>query len=187
MTGVRTASWWSAEFDGVPAPSDSADELKELADTFDTMLKRLDHAFNTQRRFIANASHELRTPLTLNRALIEVAAHRPAAPPEVRQLGATLLEINSRHERLIDGLLTLAQSERDLDERSYVDLADVAEQVVAQLPAGEVTVQDAGHPAARRTHGVDQVLVAAVHLLHPRLHVRRHGGPRRALLPGRAG
>jgi signal transduction histidine kinase len=116
------------------------DELKELADTFDTMLARLDHAFDTQRRFIANASHELRTPLTLNRALIEVAAQRPAAPPEVRQLGATLLEINSRHERLIDGLLTLAQSERDLDERSYADLADVAEQVVAQLPAGEVTV-----------------------------------------------
>jgi signal transduction histidine kinase len=117
-----------------------ADELKELADTFDDMLERLDQAFDVQRRFIANASHELRTPLTLNRVLLEVAVQRPAAPPETHQLVDALLEINSRHERLIDGLLTLAQSERDLDERSYVDLADVAEHVATQLPAGEVTV-----------------------------------------------
>ena len=116
------------------------DELTELADTFDTMLEHLDHTFDTQRRFIANASHELRTPLTLNRALIEVAVHRPSAPPELRQLGNALLDINSRQERLIEGLLTLAQSERNLDERSYVDLADVAEHVVAQLPPTEATV-----------------------------------------------
>jgi len=122
------------------ALSGPPDELKELADTFDTMLERLDHAFDAQRRFIANASHELRTPLTLNRALLEVAVQRPAAPPEVRQLGDVLMDINSRHERLIDGLLTLAQSERDLDEYSYVDLADVAEHVVAQLPAAEASV-----------------------------------------------
>ena len=128
------------------------DELKELADTFDDMLERLDQAFDVQRRFIANASHELRTPLTLNRALLEVAARRPAASLEIRRLGDVLLEINSRHERLIDGLLTLAQSERDLDERSYVDLVDVAEHVVAQLPAGEVTVHvDAEAPTLGST------------------------------------
>jgi signal transduction histidine kinase len=116
------------------------DEIKQLADTFDVMLERLDHAFDGQRRFIGNASHELRTPLTLNRALLEVAVHRRGASAEVRQLGETLLEINTRHERLIDGLLLLARSERELLERSYVDLADIVEHVVAQVPPGTVTV-----------------------------------------------
>jgi signal transduction histidine kinase len=107
------------------------DELRELADTFDEMLARLDTAFDGQRTFIANASHELRTPLTLNRALIEVAANRPAAPAELRQLGEVLLAINSRHERLIDGLLILARAEPRLTERSYVDLADIVDHVVS--------------------------------------------------------
>jgi signal transduction histidine kinase len=117
------------------------DELKELADTFDLMLERLDNSFDGQRRFIANASHELRTPLTLNRALLEVAVHRKGASPEIQQLGGTLLEINARHERLIDGLLLLARSEGTLAERSYVDLADIAEHVVARVPPGPVTVR----------------------------------------------
>jgi signal transduction histidine kinase len=117
------------------------DEVKELADTFDVMLERLDHSFDGQRRFIANASHELRTPLTLNRALLEVAVHRRAASTDTRQLGETLLEINSRHERLIDGLLLLSRSEQEPAERSFVDLADVAEHVASQLPPGKVTVR----------------------------------------------
>ena len=117
------------------------DEIKDLADTFDMMLERLDNSFDGQRRFIANASHELRTPLTLNRALLEVAVRRKDASPEIRQLGETLLEINARHERLIDGLLVLAKSENRLTERSYVDLADVVEHVVAQVPPGPVTVR----------------------------------------------
>jgi signal transduction histidine kinase len=116
------------------------DEIKELADTFDVMLERLDHSFDGQRRFISNVSHELRTPLTLNRALLEVAVHRRAVPIETRQLGETLLEINRRHERLIEGLLLLARSEGELLERSYVDLADIVEHVVAQVPPGKVTV-----------------------------------------------
>jgi signal transduction histidine kinase len=116
------------------------DEITELADTFDEMLERLDHAFDAQSRFIANASHELRTPLTLNRALLEVAVHRNPRSEPVQQLGTTLLEINSRHERLVNGLLLLAQSERDLDERSYVDLADVADHVVTGLPSDGPTV-----------------------------------------------
>ncbi|RZS37757.1 signal transduction histidine kinase [Herbihabitans rhizosphaerae] len=116
------------------------DEVKELADTFDVMLEHLDRSFDGQRRFIANASHELRTPLTLNRALLEVAVHREPATPEVRQLGGTLLEINARHEKLIDGLLLLARSERDVVERSYVDLADIVEHVAHQLPSDGVAV-----------------------------------------------
>ncbi|WP_433211460.1 sensor histidine kinase [Dactylosporangium sp. CS-047395] len=107
------------------------DEIKELADTFDSMLERLDQAFDGQRRFAANASHELRTPLTINRTLIEVALSRPDPPPEVVQLGETLLAVNARHERLIDGLLTLVASEQELTVRDRVDLAEVARHVVA--------------------------------------------------------
>ncbi|MGA5304480.1 sensor histidine kinase [Nucisporomicrobium flavum] len=106
------------------------DEMKRLADTFDVMLARLDRSFDGQRRFIANASHELRTPLTLNRTLLEVALEKDASP-EVTQLGTTLLAINQRHGRLIDGLLLLARSERELTERSYVDLADIVEHAAA--------------------------------------------------------
>ncbi|WP_432981003.1 sensor histidine kinase [Dactylosporangium sp. CA-233914] len=105
------------------------DEIKELADTFDSMLERLDQAFDGQRRFAANASHELRTPLTINRTLIEVALGRPDPPPEVVQLGETLLAVNARHERLIDGLLTLVASEQALTVHDRVDLADVARHV----------------------------------------------------------
>lgn len=90
------------------------DEIKDLADTFDAMLERLDHAFDAQRRFVANASHELRTPLTINRTLIEVAIDDPDAPEPTRRLAATLLDVNRRHERLIDGLLVLASSQQQL-------------------------------------------------------------------------
>ncbi|MBM7773793.1 signal transduction histidine kinase [Actinokineospora baliensis] len=117
------------------------DEVRELADTFDAMLAHLDRAFDSQRRFIANASHELRTPLTLNRALLEVAVHRSPASAEVRHLGTTLLEINARHERLIDGLLLLARAESAPLEKSYLDLADVAEHVLAHTPTDPVTVE----------------------------------------------
>jgi signal transduction histidine kinase len=126
------------------------DELRELAETFNRMLERLDHSFDGQRSFISNASHELRTPLTVTRALLEVAVHRPAASPEMRQLGETLLEVNARHERLIEGLLLLMRSDRELAERSYVDLADVAEHVVAQTPAPDVTVTAECAEAATR-------------------------------------
>jgi len=139
------------------------DELRRLADTFDVMLARLDHAFDGQRRFVANASHELRTPLALNRALLEVAIHRKAAPPELRQLGKTLLEVNARHERLLGGLLLLARSEPEVTDRSYVDLADLVEHVTAQLAPGTVTV--AAEPAEAPTTGNPVLLERLVHNL----------------------
>jgi signal transduction histidine kinase len=105
------------------------DEIKELADTVDSMLDRLDQSFDGQRRFVMNASHELRTPLTINRTLMEVALGRPNLPPEARQLAETLLAVNERHERLIDGLLTLARSDQELTVREPVDLAEVARHV----------------------------------------------------------
>ncbi len=111
------------------------DEIKDLADTFDAMLERLDRSFDSQRRFVANASHELRTPLTINRALIEVALDNPQADESLRQLGATLLAVNQRHERLIDGLLTLASSEQGITDPTPVDLADIARHVTTESRA----------------------------------------------------
>jgi signal transduction histidine kinase len=111
------------------------DEIKDLADTFDAMLARLDRAFDGQRRFVANASHELRTPLTINRTLIEVALDNPHAGEPLRQLGANLLAVNQRHERLIDGLLTLASSEERLTTHSPVDLADIVQRIAAESHA----------------------------------------------------
>jgi signal transduction histidine kinase len=107
------------------------DEIKDLADTFDAMLERLDRSFDGQRRFVANASHELRTPLTINRTLIQVALDTPDTPQSTRQLGTTLLDVNQRHERLIDGLLVLATSDQHLTENSRADLADIAQHVAA--------------------------------------------------------
>jgi signal transduction histidine kinase len=106
------------------------DEIKELADTFDAMLDRLSQAFDTQRRFVSNASHELRTPLAINRTLLEVAVTDPEASEDMKTVGKTLLANNARHERLIEGLLLLARSERELTTRTEVDLGEVASTVI---------------------------------------------------------
>jgi signal transduction histidine kinase len=104
------------------------DELKELADTFDAMLARLDAAFVSQRRFVANASHELRTPLTVMRTAIEVTLAKPDRSPE--QLEAMAAEVHQaagRAEALIEALLTLARSDRGPGAQSSLDLAVLAE------------------------------------------------------------
>jgi signal transduction histidine kinase len=103
------------------------DEIKELADTFDGMLARLDVAFDSQQRFVANASHELRTPLTTQRALVDVNLADPNASPA--QLRATLEKIRTvtdESEHLVMSLLALARSERGLDHRTSIDLAAIA-------------------------------------------------------------
>ncbi|MFJ8464222.1 sensor histidine kinase [Streptomyces swartbergensis] len=109
------------------------DELKELADTFDDMLERLQRAFTAQQRFVGNASHELRTPLAINRTLLEVHLSDPNAPVELQQLGKTLLATNERSEQLVEGLLLLARSDNQIVERGPVDLAEVAGQAIDQV------------------------------------------------------
>ncbi|WP_431998463.1 sensor histidine kinase [Streptomyces fungicidicus] len=109
------------------------DELKELADTFDDMLERLQRAFTAQQRFVGNASHELRTPLAINRTLLEVHLSDPGAPVELQQLGKTLLATNERSEQLVEGLLLLARSDNQIVERKPVDLAEVATQAIDQV------------------------------------------------------
>ncbi len=111
------------------------DELKELADTFDDMLNRLDRSFESQRRFVANASHELRTPLAINRTLLEVQLADPDASPDLQQLGRTLLATNLRSEQLVEGLLLLARSDNEVVERKAVDLAEAAAQALEQTRA----------------------------------------------------
>ncbi|MFV2175823.1 sensor histidine kinase [Actinomadura sp. LOL_016] len=101
------------------------DEIKDLADTFDGMLDRLHRAFDAQRRFVANASHELRTPLTINRTVLEVALASKRNPPETKALADVLLGNTARHERLIDGLLLLARSEREPTAPDELDLAEL--------------------------------------------------------------
>jgi signal transduction histidine kinase len=110
------------------------DELKELADTFDAMLARLEAAFASQRRFIANASHELRTPLTEMRALIDVTTTRPAAPaaqlePVLAAIGAAV----DKSEELIEALLTLARSDRGPGPAELVDLPTAVEDAIDSI------------------------------------------------------
>jgi signal transduction histidine kinase len=112
------------------------DELKELADTFDDMLARLDTAFTAQRDFVANASHELRTPLTIIRAEIDVALSDPnLSPEELKEMGAAVSEAVERSEKLIDGLLVLARADSS-PAQIDLDLSELAADLVAQS-AGE--------------------------------------------------
>jgi signal transduction histidine kinase len=112
------------------------DELRELADTFDEMLGRLDRAFENQRQFVANASHELRTPLTIMRTEVEVALDRSDATPEdLIRMGNVVRDAVARSERLVDGLLLLAQSNQTLDQTERVDLSTLVTDVVAGVRA----------------------------------------------------
>ncbi|MEE1797334.1 HAMP domain-containing sensor histidine kinase [Streptomyces sp. NPDC101062] len=134
------------------------DELKELADTFDEMLERLERAFTAQQRFVANASHELRTPLAINRTLLEVHLSDPGAPMELQQLGKTLLATNERSEQLVEGLLLLARSDNQLVERKPVDLAEVAtravDQALSEAEAKGVEIRSECVPAVVQGNGV---------------------------------
>ena len=102
------------------------DELKELGDTIDKLLARLEAAFDSQRHFIANASHELRTPLMLSQTLLQVALADPDLTLDsLRAACKEAIDAGKDQAQLIDALLTLARSQRGLDHREPVDLAAV--------------------------------------------------------------
>ena len=108
------------------------DEFKELGDTFDGLLGRLDASFQAQRQFVANASHELRTPLARLKTLAQVALADPNASSEsLRAAHERVLASEEQLERLIEALLSLAGGERAIDRREPLDLAAIAEQVLA--------------------------------------------------------
>jgi signal transduction histidine kinase len=113
-----------------------ADELKELADTFDGMLARLDTAFASQRHFVANASHELRTPMAIIRAELDVAMADPDANEhELRRMGEAVRESVDRCERLLEGLLMLARSEAASGQAEEVDVSAMAADCITDLHA----------------------------------------------------
>lgn len=104
------------------------DELRELADTFDAMLERLDRAFNSQRHFIANASHELRTPLTVMRTAMDVVLAKPEPTrDELASMTAEVRQAVDHAERLIEVLLILARNDHARVVTDPLDLAAVAE------------------------------------------------------------
>jgi acetolactate synthase I/II/III large subunit len=133
LTAVTTAAQLASQenLDRRLALAGPPDELKELADTFDAMLARLEAAFASQRRFVANASHELRTPLTEMRTLIDVTTARPGV--SAAELAAALTAIGTavdRSEELIEALLTLARSDRGLGPAELVDLPTAVEDAI---------------------------------------------------------
>jgi signal transduction histidine kinase len=128
------------------------DEFRQLGDTLDGLFGRLEAAFQAQRHFVANASHELRTPLTAEKTLLQVALADPGATTAtLRSACEKALRWNGQQERLIDGLLTLASSERGIEAWEPFDLADAA----------ATAILDRRPDAERRAIRVDAALAPA--------------------------
>jgi hypothetical protein len=147
----------------LPGP---ADELRELADTFDGMLARLDSAFASQRHFVANASHELRTPLAIMRTEVDVALADPdASTEELRAMGEAIRDTVDRCERLIASLLLLARSEAATGQEEPVDIAALTADCITDLWAraqeAQIEVRDDLQPAWTSGHpGLLERLIA---------------------------
>ena len=133
------------------------DELKDLADTIDALLERLDGAFAAQRRFVANASHELRTPLATMRVSVDVAAAKPGpVPPETITLAGQVRAELDKVDELLDGLLVLARAQHGvLPGRAVLPLDDV---VSAALAAGEGAIA-ARNLTVQHVSGSDDIRV----------------------------
>ena len=128
------------------------DEFKELGETLDSLFERLEASFESQRHFVANASHELRTPLAAERTLLQVALADPGATAEtLRSTCREVLVLGDQQERLIEALLTLASSERGVEQWEPFDLAAIAGKVI----------DDRRHGAERRGIRLDAALTAA--------------------------
>jgi signal transduction histidine kinase len=130
------------------APTGPRDELRELAETFDEMLGRLQAAFEGQQRFIANASHEMRTPLAVMRATIDVVLGNPdSTAGDLRGMAADIRAAVDHAEHLLGALLILARTERGLSVREEVDLATAAEDVLDTADLGDRRVHATLKPA----------------------------------------
>jgi len=111
------------------------DEIRELADTFDAMLGRLEETFEAQQQFVTNASHELRTPLAIMRTEVEVTLADPhASSDELRAMAGTVRTAIARSEDVIDKLLVLAETER-LADTERVDLGEVVKEAASRYQA----------------------------------------------------
>ncbi len=111
------------------------DEIRQLSDTFDALLDRLEKSFDAQRRFVANASHELRTPLARQRAIAQVAiSDEDASAESLRAAHERVLASGAQQERIIAALLALAQGHHHSSRTNSFDLADIAAQVLGAHP-----------------------------------------------------
>ena len=109
------------------------DEFRELGETLDDLFGRLQASFESQRHFVANASHELRSPLTAERTLLQVALADPdASAATLRSACEKALKWNDQQGRLIAALLTLASSERGIEEWEQFDLAEITGKVIVE-------------------------------------------------------
>jgi signal transduction histidine kinase len=136
------------------------DEFAELGETLDDLFTRLEASFQAQRHFVANASHELRTPLTAERTLLQLALADPDATVQtLRSTCQQLLALGYQQERLIDALLTLASSERGIDQWAPFDLAEIAAKAI----------MDRRREADRRSIRIDTTLDTATATGDPNL------------------
>ncbi len=146
----------------LPGPRD---ELRTLADTIDSLLARLEAAFESQRRFVANASHELRTPLTTMRAVLDVAIGKPHVSSQVRALDASLREDLDQADRLLESFLVLARAQRgELGGETSVSLAQVVGDALASrdeaIAGKQIELQSTLAPA--RVQGSETLLARMV-------------------------
>ncbi len=160
----------------MPGPRD---ELRQLADTIDRLLARLEAAFDAQRRFVANASHELRTPLAMMRTTLDVAIAKPGGVSEqTRELDAELRTDLEHADQLLESFLTLARAESgQLDEHNPVALEAIVTAAVSartdQIAAKQLTVEKHLAPvevtgsATLLARMIDNVIENAVRHNHP--------------------
>jgi two-component system, OmpR family, sensor histidine kinase VanS len=124
------------------------DEFRELADSFDTMLARLEAHVAEQQRFAANASHELRTPLAITKTLLDAARNDPNR--DNGELDERLRTVNTRAIDLTEALLLLSRADQRSFTREHVDLSLIAEEATETLlPLAEkqgVTIETSGDP-----------------------------------------
>ncbi len=107
------------------------DEFRQLGETLDGLFGRLEGSFQAQRHFVANASHEMRTPVAAEKTVLQVALADPDATiAMLRSACEKALQWNGQQERLIDSLLTLASSEREIERWEPFDLAGIAAKAV---------------------------------------------------------
>jgi len=114
-------------------PTGPRDETRRLAEAIDAMLDRVAEGYEAQRRFAANASHELRTPLATQRTLIEVSLADALTQEQLQLLSRQLLATNERNEKLIEGLLVLAETERGLVSAAPLRLDEIADDTLTTL------------------------------------------------------
>jgi signal transduction histidine kinase len=140
------------------------DELKQLGDTIDGLLERLEAAFSAQRRFVANASHELRTPLATIRASLDVAVAKPeGAPPQTIALAARLRAELDRIDSLLEAFLVLARAQhRNLPGYAVLPLDYIVGAALADQQAvirtRNLTVQDSTGPGGAWVRGSQALL-----------------------------